>query len=153
MTCCNPPHANYQTQGLAIGKVQSGKTSSFPILTAMAADNGYKIVIHLLGTNSTLVNSNFRKISKNLGFNKDELDWHKPIKVHGKLDEGAIQNYAEIINSRVTMLDQIQSRRFYILFDQNKNQIDKMTTIIQMTQNEVRNLNIPVLIIDDEVDT
>ena len=154
MTCCNPAHANYQTQGLAIGKVQSGKTSSFSILTAMAADNGYKIVIHLLGTNNTLVNSNFQKISKNLGFNNDELDWHKPIQVHGKLDEGAIQNYAEIINSRVTMLDPNPKQKIlYFYLIKNKDQINKMTTIIQMTQNEVRNLNIPVLIIDDEVDT
>src|SRR5947209_8365852 len=48
---CGPPQS--QT-GLAMGYVQSGKTTSFTTVTALARDNGYRLVIVIAGTTEPL---------------------------------------------------------------------------------------------------
>lgn len=50
-----------------MGKVQSGKTSSFISLIGASFDNGYRIVIVLAGTKKNLLNQNIRRIKKDLG--------------------------------------------------------------------------------------
>ena len=42
--CVNPNDAVGSTSGIAIGYVQSGKTMSFTTLTALAIDNGFRII-------------------------------------------------------------------------------------------------------------
>ncbi len=51
-----------QKTGLVIGKVQSGKTSNFISLTALAFDNGYDVVVVLGGTKNVLVDQNKTRI-------------------------------------------------------------------------------------------
>jgi Z1 domain len=52
---CVPPTAAAQTQtGLAVGYVQSGKTTSFTTVAALARDNGYRLVIVIAGTKENL---------------------------------------------------------------------------------------------------
>lgn len=50
--------------GLVIGKVQSGKTSSFIALTALAFDNGYNLVVVLGGTKKKLLKQNSDRIKE-----------------------------------------------------------------------------------------
>ena len=53
---CSNPHATPQHKtGLAIGKVQSGKTSNYIALTALAFDNDYDIVIIFGGISNVLL--------------------------------------------------------------------------------------------------
>lgn len=52
--CPNPKGQKQKCTGLAIGKVQSGKTSNFIALTALAFDNEYNIVI-IFGGNTNLL--------------------------------------------------------------------------------------------------
>jgi hypothetical protein len=47
--CISPEETAGQTTGIVIGYVQSGKTLSFTSLTALAADNKFKIIIFLAG--------------------------------------------------------------------------------------------------------
>src|SRR5438445_11226953 len=52
---CVPPTAPPTSQtGLAIGYVQSGKTTSFITLAALARDSGYPMVIVIAGTTEPL---------------------------------------------------------------------------------------------------
>ena len=51
-----------QKTGLVIGKVQSGKTSNFISITALAFDNGYNVVVVLGGTKKPLVQQNRERI-------------------------------------------------------------------------------------------
>src|SRR5438132_2270681 len=52
---CVPPTALATSQtGLVIGYVQSGKTTSFTTLAALARDNGYRMVIVIAGTTEPL---------------------------------------------------------------------------------------------------
>lgn len=53
--CPDPRFASASKTGLALGKVQSGKTTSYTALIALAADNGYRITAVLAGTKTPLL--------------------------------------------------------------------------------------------------
>lgn len=56
----------YQSKGLVVGYVQSGKTANFTGLIAKAADAGYRLFIVLAGTVNLLRNQTQRRIDKEL---------------------------------------------------------------------------------------
>ena len=62
-----------QKTGIVIGKVQSGKTSNFISITALAFDNDYDIVIVLSGTKKPLVKQNRDRIKEYFSTTKDVL--------------------------------------------------------------------------------
>ena len=53
--------------GVAIGYVQSGKTTNFTALIGHAADTGYRVVIALLGSTNLLLEQNERRLLSALG--------------------------------------------------------------------------------------
>jgi hypothetical protein len=53
--------------GLALGYVQSGKTTSITALTALAADIGYQVVVALLGSTNLLLDQNRERLEAALG--------------------------------------------------------------------------------------
>ena len=58
--------AAYQSKGLVVGYVQSGKTANFTGVIAKAADAGYKLIIVLAGTLDVLRSQTQRRIDKDL---------------------------------------------------------------------------------------
>lgn len=58
--------AAYQSKGLVVGYVQSGKTANFIGVMAKAADAGYRLIIVLAGTLDILRNQTQRRIDKQL---------------------------------------------------------------------------------------
>ena len=52
--------------GLALGYVQSGKTSSMSTLIAKAADQGYRVIVALLGGTNILLEQNQNRIRETL---------------------------------------------------------------------------------------
>lgn len=63
---CPNPQADKERDltGIVIGKVQSGKTSNFISLTALAFDNGYSHVVVFGGTKKLLVSQNSERIKE-----------------------------------------------------------------------------------------
>jgi Z1 domain len=59
--------ADFQTRGLVLGYVQSGKTANFSALTAKAADLGYKLAIVLSGIDNGLRQQTQRRLDRELG--------------------------------------------------------------------------------------
>lgn len=59
--------------GVALGFVQSGKTTSFTALSALAADNDFDVIVAMLGRTNLLVNLNARDMHASLGI--DERSW------------------------------------------------------------------------------
>ena len=59
--CKYPGDAGSRTY-IAVGYVQSGKTMSFTVLSALAADNGVKIIIYLTGTKTNLRLQTYRRL-------------------------------------------------------------------------------------------
>lgn len=64
--CVRPDASDQINTGLVIGYVQSGKTLSFTSLTALARDNGYRLVILLAGTTNNLVEQSFDRLKRDL---------------------------------------------------------------------------------------
>jgi hypothetical protein len=65
---CLPPSAQGESRtGLVIGYVQSGKTLSFTTVTALARDNGFRLVIVLAGTKTNLLDQNEERLTGDLG--------------------------------------------------------------------------------------
>jgi len=58
--------------GLALGYVQSGKTTAITALIAAAADSGYRVVIALLGSTNLLLEQNSSRLHSALGFGERE---------------------------------------------------------------------------------
>jgi hypothetical protein len=65
--CPNPGEKEAKVTGLALGKVQSGKTLSYTALIALAVDNGYRITIVLVGTKNPLLEQNYTRLCNDLG--------------------------------------------------------------------------------------
>jgi hypothetical protein len=63
---CNKPELAGSTTGIAIGYVQSGKTMSFTTLTALAVDNGFRVVIYFAGIKLNLLEQTNKRLKKDL---------------------------------------------------------------------------------------
>lgn len=63
---CPNPNSDVETKktGIVIGKIQSGKTSNFIALTALAFDNNYSHVVVFGGTKNVLVKQNGDRIKE-----------------------------------------------------------------------------------------
>ncbi|MGH2777283.1 MAG: Z1 domain-containing protein [Actinomycetota bacterium] len=62
--------------GLALGYVQSGKTTSITALIATAADAGYRVIVALLGSTNLLLDQNSARLHKALGIGeRDDYRW------------------------------------------------------------------------------
>ncbi|MDG0889246.1 hypothetical protein [Paracholeplasma manati] len=72
---CPNPHmtGEFKKTGLVIGKVQSGKTSNFIALIALAFDNGYNIAIVIGGNTKELLTQNVTRIESAFSVNKEKL--------------------------------------------------------------------------------
>tara|TARA_X000000368_G_scaffold382952_1_gene340439 strand:- start:965 stop:3397 length:2433 start_codon:yes stop_codon:yes gene_type:complete len=162
---CNPRHAarKQSTQGLVMGKVQSGKTTSFSLVSALAADNGYKIIIQFLGTTNLLVEDNFRDVKRLLGLKEDDLnndlDWWYPQQV-GKFNNTNGVKYptnqmiTAIANRGGILYQNHSSKVLYFYCIKKTDQIKKITKLVKDIKNKKDcPPELPVLIIDDEVDS
>jgi len=69
-----PSISGRSSVGLALGYVQSGKTMSFTTLAALAHDNGYRVVILVLGNTHLLVGQNTDRLLADLRITERE-DW------------------------------------------------------------------------------
>ena len=73
--CIEPGSLGRKNTGLVIGYVQSGKTMSFTSLTALASDNGYRLIIVLAGTTNNLVEQCLARLKKDLDV-VSSRDWN-----------------------------------------------------------------------------
>lgn len=65
--CSNPHKKECQSiTNLVVGYVQSGKTMSFTTLSAMASDNGFRVIIYLAGTKNNLLSQTTKRLRKDL---------------------------------------------------------------------------------------
>lgn len=72
--CPNPINkGDFKRTGIVIGKVQSGKTSNFIALIALAFDNGYNIAIVIGGNTKELLTQNVTRIESAFNVSKDKL--------------------------------------------------------------------------------
>ena len=77
--------------GLALGYVQSGKTTQMIALTAAAYDAGYRIVVALLGSTNLLLEQNERRFLDTLKVNsRNDFRWISVRNPKGRSDRAKV---------------------------------------------------------------
>jgi hypothetical protein len=71
----HPKETKFQTRGLVVGYVQSGKTTNFTSVIAKAADRGYKLIIVLSGIHNGLRRQTQARLEKQL-VEPNKTLWH-----------------------------------------------------------------------------
>ncbi len=120
--------------GLGFGKVQSGKTTYFHTVTALAFDNDYDVVIILSGVNNDLLNQNEERIDESFLRAKDTGLYSTT-----HLDSREITRLKRDINSGVKVIVTALKHRAHI---------DKASELIT----KYFNCDTKILLIDDEGD-
>ncbi|KQO38896.1 Z1 domain-containing protein [Aeromicrobium sp. Leaf245] len=121
--------------GLALGYVQSGKTTTITALIAAAADEGYRVIVALLGSTNLLLDQNSRRIESALTADSRAYRWvfmqnvkeRKAHEVDEWLDRG-----------RVVVLTLLK----------HAGHVNNLAAVLRACEAK----NQPVLIIDDEAD-
>lgn len=142
--CNNPIETIGSTTGITIGYVQSGKTMSFTTLTALAIDNGFRIVIYFAGIKNNLLEQTTKRLKKDLLTDSDNSRFFKvyqspSIKTNGHNDiKGALK-----LNRKPAIL---------ITVLKHTKHISELTEIFKTIEVREALSNNGVLIIDDEAD-
>lgn len=141
---CNNPnlHTVQSSTGLAFGYVQSGKTMSFTVLSALAGDNNYRVIIYFAGTKNNLLNQTTKRLRKDLINYGANNDFYKLHENPASKDVPKIKNQLRISSQPTILINVLKNYRH----------IDNLTKIFKDTQ--IQNIlgNQAVLIIDDEAD-
>lgn len=142
--CINPVETIGSATGITIGYVQSGKTMSFTTLTALAIDNGFRIVIYFAGIKNNLLDQTTTRLKKDLLTDSDNARVFKVYKgptiaddVHTKIQQALKLNHKPAI--LITVLKHYKH-------------ISELTKIFKKVEVREALGNNGVLIIDDEAD-
>ena len=155
ISCCNISSGpkGVKKTGLVVGKVQSGKTTSFTLVTALAADNGYKLVIHLLGTTLNLLQSNLKSVEKVLGTGDSSTNWKT--RLVNATSQGGIDLNTQTLTNLVSgnPASMVSKNSNQVIYMPLLKDIASITLLTELLRNTPIIGSIPILIIDDEVDT
>jgi hypothetical protein len=123
--------------GLALGYVQSGKTTQMIALTAAAHDAGYRIVVALLGSTNLLLDQNSNRFEENLQIGtRDDFRW---VSIKNPSGRSAITKISENLDKGRTILIPVLK---------HKGRITQLAEVLAACTL----LNVPALILDDEAD-
>jgi hypothetical protein len=142
--CNNPYGKPGSVTGLAVGYVQSGKTMSFTTLSAMASDNGFRVIIYLAGTKNNLLEQTTKRLKKDLQVNSLN---RKHFKV---FQNPQIDNQATNDISRALRMSANPTILITVL--KHENHIRELGDIFSDVNIKPHLGNSGVLIIDDEAD-
>lgn len=141
-SCGNPQNESNNLTGLVIGYVQSGKTLSFTTVSALAAENGYNVIIVIAGTGTALVNQTHSRLADDLDIHiSSEVSWKTFVnptsdsrtEINGDLEPG-------ILNSNPVLLITVMKN------------VAHLKNLNQLFRTGVDTKKCKVLIIDDEAD-
>lgn len=123
--------------GLALGYVQSGKTTQMIALTAAAHDAGYRIVIALLGSTNLLLEQNTDRFEDNLQIGtRDDFRW---VSIKNPSGKSGITKISENLDKGRTVLIPVLK---------HKGRITQLAEVLAACDLS----NLPALILDDEAD-
>lgn len=126
--------------GLALGYVQSGKTTTITALLAKAADEGYRLIITFLGSTNLLLTQNADRIENSIGIgeNGDRRDY-KWFAMRNPSGTSSAKELADFIAKDRTILISVLK---------HAGRIDALAEVLL----KAKTMNIPTLIVDDEAD-
>jgi len=135
--------------GLVVGYVQSGKTMSFEMVTALARDNGFQMVIVVTGTSNPLFNQSTGRLRRDLRLddqNRDRRWSHFP---NPNNDDATLGPIRDVMDEwRDAAIPEEDKRTILITVLKNHTRLNNLARLLQQLD-----LNhVPVLLIDDEAD-
>lgn len=126
--------------GLALGYVQSGKTTTITALLAMAADQGYRIIITFLGSTNLLLSQNANRIETALGIGeKGERRDYQWFAMQNPSGSSSAKELADFIGKERTILISVLK---------HAGRIDALAEALI----KAKVSDVPTLIVDDEAD-
>lgn len=137
----NPGTPEFESRGLVLGYVQSGKTANMTAVIAKAADAGYRVVIILTGMIEKLRKQTQERIETDLTQQENALKWH-----HWTTRDADFN-----IHPTNPGFQFDQSQRNIFVIKKQKDVLERIVEKLKNTENITKN-RIPVLIIDDECD-
>ena len=106
--CPNPKGQNeFKKTGIVIGKVQSGKTSNFIALLALAFDNGYNLGVVIGGNTTELLTQNVNRIKSSFNVPVDKLVVLHSKDNHNKITPEIIRSFID--NGRKVLIVTLKS--------------------------------------------
>jgi hypothetical protein len=125
------------TTGLALGYVQSGKTTSICALISRAADEGYSVIVALLGVTNLLLDQNLSRIRAALNLDhRTDFQWLTEPNPRGRRTASRIEDYLD------------RGRTVFLPVLKHAGRIDSLSEVLQLANIGDR----AVLVIDDEAD-
>lgn len=141
--CTNPNLDEAQSiTNLAFGYVQSGKTMSFTILSAIASDNGFRIIIYFAGTKTNLLTQTTKRLRKDLINNGINNQFYKLHENPSMEDVQRIKNGLQIGTKPAILITVLKHYKY----------INELANIFNSQSVRAILGNKAVLIIDDEAD-
>lgn len=123
--------------GLALGYVQSGKTTAITALVAAAADAGYRIIVALLGSTNLLLQQNQERLLASLGMSsREDYRWVHMTNPSGATKAKEMRNWLD--RDRVLLVPVLK----------HAGRINALGTVLDQVAGD----SLPVLIVDDEAD-
>lgn len=140
---CPNPHeeGEFKKTGIVIGKVQSGKTSNFIALLALAFDNGYNIGIVMGGNTTELLTQNVNRIKKSFNVPVNKLVVLHSKDNHNKITPESIRDFID--NGKKVLIVTLKSPQV-----KNKKHMSRVSELFDdpVMANET------TIIVDDEGD-
>ncbi|WP_289367799.1 Z1 domain-containing protein [Pantoea stewartii] len=141
--CLPPSDTSGSETGVVVGYVQSGKTMSFETVISLARDNGYGLVIVLVGTKKNLQKQSEDRLIKDLQI-EDEDYWS-----HFSTSNN-IQS--EQVKGKILAWEKAPKRKKSIIITVLKQATHLENLHVLLKLLPLRRTKVPTLIIDDESD-
>lgn len=146
---CPPPLLLSEQTGLVIGYVQSGKTNSLTVLSALASENGYRMIIVITGVTTLLDDQSTGRLRKELRL--DERQDRKWFHI-----ENPTTRDPQVLHSITTAVEdwkdsevpEYEKRTVVITVMKHHKHLHNLTKLLG--QLDLRDA--PVLVVDDEAD-
>jgi hypothetical protein len=150
---CTRPGELDRRAGLVVGYVQSGKTTSFTAVSALAADNGYGIVIILGGTSTPLLDQTRARVKKDLDLSDSDAyrRW-----IHVESPQPGSNEAQRLFAALATQLDRDADadEKVPVLVTVMKQHVhmENLALVLDELNGQLALAEISALIIDDEAD-
>ena len=135
----HPATAKFNSRGLVVGHVQSGKTSNFTAVIAKAADRGYRMFIVLSGVHNSLRRQTQARLIRDV-VNLNPPLWHQITKLEH--DFMPLPNPAALLTAK--------DQHLLLVVKKNAVVLRKLKKWLASAQAHLQNC--PALLIDDEAD-
>jgi hypothetical protein len=143
--CVPPDERTPARTGLVCGYVQSGKTASMTAVSALAKDNGYRIIILIAGVTTNLVAQNRDRLETHLRAAAPEWAWR--MLTNPKLrDQHQIEGLAQ--EWRSEYYDDHVRQTLFISVMKNHSHLRNLAALLS----RVDLSDVPAIIFDDEAD-